>query len=191
MEVLLIHVCLVIIATAIAALVYGNVPYFPIEISRLAASGWLASHIFKWGLSILPIAYFLFSTTRVQPVFWAIFIGLQFVTFWDDVNHWFVHMFGVVIIGISAIVHVVSTWSNKQAIILSIAACIWVIRLILKFTMVVLFERPTTYAPYSIAITAMSIMYDGKCNNPFTLHVFRLCGVLQWIVFVLIGMIVI
>ncbi len=187
MEVLLfLYVFLVIVATAAAALLYGNVPYFPIEISRLAASGHWASHIFKWGLAVIPILFFVFPISSGDPVLVFIFLNLQLVTFWNDVDHWFIHMLGVVGMGISATVHVLLTWTPEKAFILLIAIVIWMVRLILKATMVVLYEAPEKYTPYSVGKRSVSIMYTGKCNNPYTLQVFKLCGVLQWIVFALI-----
>ncbi len=186
MEVLIfIYVFLVIVATGAASLLYGNVPYFPIEISRLAASGRIASHIFKFGLAIIPALYVLFPISSDDPVMLFAFLSLQLVTFWNDVDHWFIHMLGVGGICISVTVHVLLTWTRVKVFILIVAAVIWTVRLILKALMVVLYEKPEKYTLYSVGMTAGSIMYTGKCNNPYSLHVFRVCGVLQWVVFAL------
>lgn len=115
--------CVVLLTWGVA-LFEGNLPYFPIEISRTAASGPLAHGVFVWGIiSILPTL--LFETFFVRETVVVIFVGTAFenassnvqqsmalvfgsplllwpivlaVAWFDDTKHFWAHMTGVAMV---------------------------------------------------------------------------------------------
>jgi hypothetical protein len=163
----------------------GNLPYFPIEISRAAADGGpAASFAFKVGFLFgPPLLLLLGLSPSISLYTFAAYIGLQFITFFDDVQHWRVHMFGVMLMSLGAGAHIVFE-KGGHINLLVVAAVVWLLRLALKFLVVVWIEQePIAQA----GAKGMYIMYTGRCKEPqVTLSVFRLCGVLQWIAFGLI-----
>ena len=165
----------------------GNMPYFPIEISRAAADGGVqAAFIFKLCFFVgPPILSILHMAPGASLYTFAAYVGLQFITFFDDVLHWRMHMFGVLLMGLGAAAHIVFTFENNfQVILLVTASLIWLLRLCLKFLVLVFVERESST---NAAEKGMYIMHTGRCKEPhITLNVFRACGVLQWLVFGLI-----
>ncbi len=107
----------------------NDAPYFPIEISRLAASNATAGRVFFWSVLALPAVYFLglwaalysIVTTfnagipfmyaailsleknlEIFPYYLAVpWIGLLMVACFDDLNHWELHMTGLAILVVS------------------------------------------------------------------------------------------
>jgi hypothetical protein len=178
-----VYLIIVLVLVAITSLSHGHVPYFPIEISRLAADGSVYTrNIFSYGLLMLPIIVIVMDETKRWWTleFAAAFFSLQLVTFFDDVHYWSIHMLGVAGLGLSATAYVYTHASYRTFFILFTAGILWCIRLALKLG-VLWWTQPTgTNYP----ALARQIMYNGQCErSDVVLSVFRVCGVMQWVVF--------
>ena len=98
-------VCVIVLIWICALFVDKKVPYFPIEISRTAASGPAAHSVFIWGtLSVGPTLLFetyklgtqgvdMFRLVLGNPMLlWPIVLC---IAWFDDTRHFFLHNFAV------------------------------------------------------------------------------------------------
>lgn len=96
-----IHTALVITCVWFCALfVDRKVPYFPIEISRTAASGPVAHSVFVWGImsTIVTLLYETYRAWRTVSVFQLVFGNpmilwpiVVFIAWFDDTRHFYLH----------------------------------------------------------------------------------------------------
>ena len=103
------------------------------------------------------------------------------------------HMAGVVLLFVAAVVG--AALRGRGAILpLATGCALYALRVVLKAAAIVMFEmlRSRALLPFSrvwreeVFERSMAIMFRGAdaCSNPtLTLPVFRMCGVLQWVVF--------
>src|SRR5580700_7675823 len=98
------HLLATIVITQVIALYDGQVPYFPIEISRTAASSTNAKNALAVGFGLLIVT--LFFTRSLNDITVAIWVGLMFVALIPDTLNWWLHMLGVFIVFAAASVHV-------------------------------------------------------------------------------------
>lgn len=168
------YVTLVVSASAIASIHHGTLPYFPIEISRFTADGGPVSMaIFRYGLMFLPIFVWEWSYYLVGA-----YVGLLMVLFFNDVDHWELHMLGVCIMGAGGAGQLLIKGSTLG---LMVAFGLWMSRVVLKVAVVLVYEGATVFSALE---KAKHIMYTGRCLEPdMTLKVFRYAGFLQWVVF--------
>ena len=78
----------------------------------------------------------------------------------------------------------VSAPGRKEWTVLALAILIFMVRVGLKIIIVILLEEPNSF--WDVFDKIFMIMYNGAsaCKSPFiTIMVFRLCGILQWLVF--------
>ena len=147
---------------------HKKVPYFPIEISRCAES---EPWILQW-VSMAIGLFVLVSPSWTLALFW---LALSVISYWDDKDYWEMHMFGVALLGIYYFI----TCSWLQ---LACMAIVYGCRILLKvFALVILEDCPRDLG--SLKEYGLHIMYTGKTCHPNTRHIFRLCGVFQWICF--------
>lgn len=185
------YVGFIVFVTAMAAKVIDcNLPYFPIEISRMAASGPFALNIFRIGLSLpLAILLFLLEEGGYCTPRWLAWVALQIIIWLDDVHYWGWHMVGVVLLGASAV------WAlyiePAHLSIFLIAGVIWCIRLALKGMSVWFLELNDNERRIShVFDRSLDIMYGigyGMNPDPATVVCFQIAGALQWVVFILLG----
>jgi hypothetical protein len=176
-----------------AALIDRNLPYFPIEISRMAASGPLALRTFRVGLST-PLAILIIMEHGMSngPI-WLGWLALQLIIWFDDINYWLGHMAGVTLLGMSTV------WAlylePSKWIFFTIAGLLWCLRLAFKAASVWLFElTPNEKDVFDTRLISrifdrsLNIMYGiGHAPHPLTVASFQLAGGLQWGVFVLLA----
>ena len=99
------HLALTVASVFDAALrVDRRLPYWPIEISSMAASGPVALWRFRWGVTLLPLTALLggaepFSTPAQYAMLALAYAGLACVVWFDDVRHWAAHMAGLYVMG--------------------------------------------------------------------------------------------
>jgi hypothetical protein len=158
--------------TILSALyVDGKVPYFPIEVSRLLASGWAAWSTFVFGLAYIGIKLFIFGPWKLLPT-WFCIVG---IAVFDDVSNWALHMTFVGLMAGTIVIR--SIMSPQRLFVILCAAFVYASRLVLKLGAMVVLEGEWTTA------YGLEIMYTGQTKSPHTLLIFRVCGVLQWVSF--------
>lgn len=161
-----------VLLTAGSALVDGSLPYFPIEVSRLAASSMRSAWIFRIG-SILS-SLVLFYEKGLWEHLVACF-GFVLLAWFDDTHHYVMHVVGVVVMLLGAIPLV--SWRVQLC-----AMILFVARILMKCVMVI--SKESLFQPRLVFDQLRSIMLFGTSSED-TLMVFRVTGALQWVVFYL------
>jgi hypothetical protein len=186
-----IHILITILLTQIVALLSNDstLPYFPIEISRTVASSFWSKTVFTIG--ILSLSFYLSETLSLFPL-WS---GLCIVAIFDDFHYWYLHMFGALSLFPGALFHVLIKNGTIPQLKMATFACavsIYVLRLVLKFIIIFVVELDISVfqmmdiSYWELVISrAKYIMYNGSTNK-VTLAVFRVAGVMQWLVFYLL-----
>lgn len=176
----------------LAALFFDSkpLPYYPIEISRIAANTAFTSFIFRIVIKSLVYLYASKMRPALPPLgVDLVMISLLIIALFDDVNYPTLHTIGVGLLGLSA---VVLTFESKHAYrhnlkLCFVAASIWALRLVAKASAVYFFEGAVTLQ--DAMNKSINIMYHGRlaCVQPDqTLVIFRICGFLQWVVFAIL-----
>ena len=183
----LIHLVATVVGVQLAALyVDGAVPYWPIEVSRMAASGPVASSVFLAGaLTLGATLHLCGQMTRMNVAMW---IALVVIARFDDINHLKLHMAGVAALGAIGIASMIR---NSAAILpLTVAIALWGFRIVVKVMAVMVFERRTSIVEAGKhAQTIMMQGPKGTCMLPeHTMPAFYVGGVLQWVVFYVLSM---
>lgn len=191
------HLACTVLATLLAAvLVDRRVPYFPIEVSRAAASGPVASWALRWGARTLGVT--LLATDSFTATTTALWISLSAIALFDDVRFWAAHMGGVV--GLFAVAILAATSRGRGAALPLLAGVLlYALRLVFKVAAIVFYEMPAAPPLQTLARLlvdgetreivfrrSMAVMFHGAkaCADPaHTLPMFQLGGVLQWVVF--------
>jgi len=158
----------------LGAVAMSSPPYFPIEISRCLAS--LDNTIFKYGSMILSaLVALLCFRNRIALLFC---LSMFFIIFFDDTNHFYLHMVGVALLAVTIALRAHQT---KRYHPLVLSAFLYLIRLPLKVLAVWLLEDQSigNWASYSL-----EVMQTGVVKNQVTLNIFSFCGILQWACFV-------
>jgi hypothetical protein len=193
--------CGLVVALQSVALWSGEVPYFPIEVSRTAATTLLNRWLFPAGvLALVPVACLADGATTAQlRRFAPAWLGLLTLAWFDDSQYLLLHMAGVAAM-LTGIVYArdhdyihglarFSVWSLpvRNAAILR-GAALYGARVALKVITVAALES-SSWWPTAIGWRANEIMQGtAEAHYPLvTLNVFRLCGVLQWVVFLLLS----
>lgn len=161
-----------VVVTMGTAVISGSLPYFPIEISKCAASTTQSLWIFRIGsiLSSLVLWY--------EKGFWehaVACIGFIILAWFDDTNHPNAHMAGVLVMLLGSIPIV--PWRVQLC-----AMLVFIIRIPMKILMVISWENARD--PLMIYTQVRSIMSIGADEN--VLSVFRVTGAMQWISFYLL-----
>ena len=179
-----------------AACIEDKVPYLPIEVSRMAASGPLALMVFRSG----AIAMFVPLTMEHE---WSgpaalLYVALVVIALVDDAWSQAGHMVGVVMLFCAA---VWQTWQRgADAVPILVTAGVgFGLRLVAKAGTVWLFEMKGNSAHpkhrcksavdvqtqlREIATWSMQLMFGQRqFRSRWTKTAFRAAGVLQWVVF--------
>lgn len=165
----------------VVALVFikSSPPYFPIEVSRCIASNHVATSIFVYGSIAVACFAMVIGSEHVLTA-----VALLFIGYYDDVQHWAMHMVGVGLLGIAA---ASLAYQQQNIAIIASVVVLYGARLVVKFVAVVVYEGVSPWDLSAVASAGFNIMYTGKCLAWQTLFAFKLCGVMQWIVFVIIA----
>ena len=179
------HILLVVCAVQHAAVFVDNaLPYWPIEVSRMAASGPVALQRFQWGMTLLGVT--LLASGELSAINGALWAALVIIAWVDDVTSWAIHMVGVALMGVVVAWQV---WTNARTHTWALGAAgfIYGIRVVAKAAAVVWYELPPSGVTMeAVFARSMDIMQGrAKCHAPVSLFVFQAGGVLQWVVFLL------
>lgn len=172
--------CIVSYAVFMGMAFDRKAPYFPIEISRILASG---PHAY-WSF-VLPVLFIVPFIPFNMYTFtsWLCILGIAAI---DDKTSWSLHMLFVAGLMIIATIKAIALRDNL--FILCMAFSLYGARIVFKVAAVFLFH----HAPMSRAKdVCMQIMFGTiQPANQATLLAFQLGGVLQWIVLALIGIVI-
>lgn len=207
MEATKLHLLVAIVATQAVALYNGKLPYFPIEISRTAASSLLATRVLSGGfISAIITMYLSKALTWHTFIMW---MGLCITAMVPDTRSIVGHMFGPVLVFVGALTHALNNPHPLETVsAVGMAMIIFVLRICLKVGVLLLFDtssRSTVTSLWSIVghahvrntvkNRALDIMFRGdeafiaatNTINPAAkqaiVAVFKVCGVLQCVAF--------
>lgn len=180
------HLVAMIVAVQLAALFVDRaVPYWPIEVSRMAASGWLASRVFVAGAVTLGVTmYMVDSLSAMNAAVWA---AIVVIAVFDDIAYYKTHMAGVALLGVIGIAGI--RGKPEATLPLVAAIMLWGFRLVLKVGAVLAYEPVHTFV--QAGQLAQRIMMTGPAacaNAKNTMPAFFIGGVLQWVVFYVLSL---
>lgn len=178
------HIWCVVLATVWSGLYLdGGVPYFPIEISR-TATGPVAARIFFWGMLLIPLTTLSLDRMLPSRSLCCAWLGLQLITFFDDVNHWSLHMAGVAVLFLSVLVH-----HDHEAFVA--AVLVYCARIVLKAWAIIVLEAVFPASVSALSDAGFGIMMGTRVPQHWaTLWAFKCAGVMQWIALALLTTIV-
>ncbi len=184
---LLLPVAGLIAATVAASLWLDGIaalPYFPIEVSRMLASGVGATRVFQAYVVAVTLYYGYYN-------WWHLAMGVCVlgVSLFDDVSHYAVHM-GCV--GAMVALVVARTWREPARLSVVVSAlALYVVRIGIKVVAVLVQDRAQPWAGVvALEMRVQQLMFDARGATPETLVLLRLGGVLQIIVFLLFATVV-
>jgi hypothetical protein len=155
-----------LILGCVFAVSWSKLPYFPIEVSRAIASSDKSLLV----LRVLGLVLVVLCQNAHDIAAWACFM---IVVYADDVNYWTLHMMGVA--GIAAVSYSIE---NSFSVFVR-AALLYALRVCLRGSAVWLLEgTPLLQVPKRV----LQIGYDGKSESRLLLAVFRLSGLIQWVI---------
>lgn len=189
------HLLGTVVATQVVALYDGAVPYFPIEISRTAASSANANRALATGFATLIVT--MLYTKTLDAVTFAMWLGLMIVALVPDTRNWSLHMLGVAIVFAAALAHVYRHRDVSLVPPVLCAGVVYLIRLVLKAVVMLMADakvRAAVSQSWSALFAAMfertmDVMMRGPLayndDNTWAMvgPVFKVCGVLQWVAF--------
>jgi hypothetical protein len=162
----------------------SNIPYFPIEVSRILASSESAYWSFFVGLLIILFTSLDYSSPW-QVCAWLIVMG---IAIFDDRQFWLLHM---LLVGcLLALVLAKAMGSTNQIYLLCMAMCLYAIRLVFKVGALYFLEG---VALSDCKEAALQIMFGSRSAarlHSGTVVAFQLGGLLQWIVLWMVGQII-
>lgn len=179
----------------------GEVPYFPIEVSRTAASHY-ASLVLTCVVAALPFVMACDGNLSVGSHHFVAYSGLVVIVLFDDVKYYTLHGLGVLLLALSALVSAIdikrARLKKNKLKLLVVPFVVYITRIILKVTIVWFLEiqEKSHYIPTSLSDLANIVercrnvgyhgchpSYDG-CEYPYiTTTTFKLAAVGQWVVF--------
>jgi hypothetical protein len=166
----------------------SSLPYFPIEISRTAASSPLARVILKAGFTSL-IGTCLLTQSLTWPRF-VLWLGLMLVAWFPDTEHMSLHMSGVAILFVASCMTLWTGWSRQRGMLVVFAVFVYGMRIVFKWVVLWLTDPRLVQFQAShglvkgFALRNQEIMFGRESVPPDTEAFFKLSGVLQWICFV-------
>lgn len=196
--------CLVVLlcTTLVSLLIDASLPFFPIEISRIASSGRYAQQVFKWGITsiLFSLVYEVINESgneTSQPCGWLVWLGVMIAAWYPDKHNFFIHSSGVVLIILAVLVHVVRKSQEYMAVFL-LALFIQGLGLAIKGYVVwfIEFGNGKAYNPLSyvdallsapqIVQHGMEILFTTEFVQERMVHAklsvacFQVSGVMQW-----------
>jgi len=192
--------CLIVICftTLVSLLLDKSVPFFPIEISRIASSGRYAQHVFKWGITSIFFSLVYEGQSQTDPYgsVWLVWLGTLVAAWISDKQHFILHSCGVLLIISSVFAHVYSI-KEKLAVFL-LALFIQGLGLAIKGYVVwfVEFGNGNAYNPLAyvnalvsapqIVQHGMDILFTTEAVHEKLVHsklsvaCFQVSGMMQW-----------
>lgn len=180
-----------------------KLPYFPIEISRILASGPYALWSFRLALFIFPVVHV------PNHGWWLVITSFLVlgITIFDDVNHYKLHLTNVIVVLVFVAYRVLIT-RPEQLFLVVFAFLLYFARVILLVIVVGVYEfdNPDWYRIGSWCgpresrrnhIDALQQLWSLKMKIAYGHHkprhqrimlVFRFAGLMQWTVFILMAL---
>ncbi len=166
----------------------SKLPYFPIEISRVAASSTKTLNLFRTTAVLVGPVMLLFGELEdtASLVVWA---GLVLLAWFDDASHIVLHMCGVAILGVGSLMSDKLNISTVAAAVIIYGARLVIKAGVLIGTGVVPINRGLVV---NLTSKGLDIMFNGQTNLTNKQWVlialmYKTAGVMQWIVFVLLS----
>jgi len=191
------HLLVTVLATQACALYEGAVPYFPIEISRTAASSPMAMRALAIGFVTLGIT--LWRTQTLDVITGTMWLGLVVVAAVPDTLNWVLHMAGVAVVFAAAVVHAHRSRNIALVPPLVCAVTVYALRIVLKVGVMLAFDPkvrlglgrgivPLAKLGFARTLDVMMLgpgAYgeDAATLWPVIAPIFKVCGVLQWVAF--------
>lgn len=194
------HLLASILATQVFALWDSkNLPYFPIEISRTAASSPLATRSLQVGFSTLLVTMVLSgAATWARGLMW---LGIMIVAFVPDTLHKVLHIVGVLVVFAAAIMDL--AWTGRMYFVF-LAGLIYALRTVFLFSSLVWidehFQQDTLQFTdiwsfiSELAARHHAIMFlrqEDFAPGTYPVRVIPYCkvsGVLQWVAFFVLSL---
>lgn len=209
------HMVAVIICTWFCALfIDKRVPYFPIEISRTAASGPVAHSVFAWGTmsTIVTLVYETFhawanKAPMIRIVFgnpmilWPIVV---FIAWFDDTRHFYLHNLAVVcMLGMVGVYVFLSDDANLKVPVYVSGISLGLVGACIKGGAIVYMEMKEPLYDWRVPLriasntdgkmmqvvnSTMNLMFRGDAAEfRHLLPIFQVTGMLQWLCFYLLA----
>ncbi len=180
---MLLAVSLLLLGTIAAALLLDGqpAPYFPIELSRLLATGVYAEWTFRLGLLVLLAAHV------HEP--WVLAAGacVLGVSLFDDARYFVAHM--VCVYAMIALVGVRALRSPATLHVFGVAVALYAVRIGLKALALAAYEdMPVPWTVGAFVSRAQDVMLGQHAmQSAMTRLAFQAGGVIQWMVFLLLS----
>jgi hypothetical protein len=172
---------LYLFTVVLATLYVATPPYFPIEISRCAASNPMAHRMFSLGMLILIPVYLLTANTQKDYASMIPIINaLSLIGTFNDVDHYEIHMLGVVLL-------VTFVWlklynEKRSPTISAIGFAFYCVRFAIKLHALWFLENAASESYAMIVQRNFDIMFGHVWpRHPRTLVAFQFAGLFQWI----------
>jgi len=194
MDLLKLQLLTTVILTQAVSLYSGNVPYFPIEISRTAASSKWALFVFRVGMcSSIVLVHHALNYNQILAWF-----SLVVIAIFDDVAWPGMHIVGLWMLGLSGVI--AAYYSEQGLTLISIAGYVTLVRLMMRGLAILalegLEEKEVSFNPSldrTIVVKCIRlferssyIMKTGDADE-YVLWFFRMSGVLQWVTFLVLS----
>ena len=193
MEVLKTQLLVTVILTQIASLYFGDVPYFPIEVSRTAASSKLGLFVFRVGMCSSITSLLFYYRVLAYNHFFA-WVSLVTIAVFDDIKWPAMHVVGLVMLATSGTIAAYT--ANNGAYLVCLAALLTIIRLAVRGLAILKYEsndvdvyedrmwslKRLVYRCILAFRRSAHIMKTGQTEQKVLIW-FRVSGVLQWVTF--------
>lgn len=179
----------ILLVQLVSLFVDRNVPYFPIEISRTAAS-FHASWTLVFVVSLVPLILAKWHWHNLDYTKYMAIVAVNGIAWFDDVKYYEIHMISVILLLTSGILafglnrHLKQVQNSVPKVLF-----VFILRIALKIGVVWFLEMQsglTIPDPSQGAAIIKRINYEGCINCLYpktTLLAFRLAGLLQWVLF--------
>lgn len=188
------HLLISIVWIQCIGLKHGNVPYFPIEISRTAASCAMTKSIFLLTAVTLGGTLLQLRAFDNDLDMFGMWVGLFIVAMYPDDESWGAHMFGLAVLVFGFVVKAYKCQNRRHALKIVVSAlALYLLRIVLKVAVVWWYCAPT--GVMDIAHVSLGIMFKGASaclateNAPLLIPVFQMGGLMQFVVFYLLSMV--
>lgn len=172
---------LYLVTVVLATLYVATPPYFPIEISRCAASNPVAHRMFSLGMLILIPVYFLTANTQKDYAYvMPILNALSLIGTFNDVENYELHMLGVIMFVVFVAFKIYS--EKRSPTIFAIGFAFYCVRFAIKLHALWFFENAASESYAMIVQRNFDIMFGRAwLPHPRTLVAFQFAGLFQWI----------
>ena len=191
-----------------------SAPYFPIEISR-TATGPISANVLRGGVGVgtVVLACECMAMAGSSWMVWVPWSGIVMLAVFDDASAWGLHMLGVAIMGVGAVVMVMCRdrgVSGRDKMLVAGAGMAYVVRIVSKGVGLIVLDRDVSGGGEHVVgrimadpaaavgvlealkVRGLEIMFHGldasPPPSPLLLSVFQAGGLFQWLAFFLLAL---